>query len=125
MAAVQTPPWAHNSDSAWPPTRFAERHCQWSRGLQALHTLVMAGLPSWAPHPRGWAWPARVHRHQLCGEFSPSSPCCLPPPQALCPSPPPRLSLRRLQASLLAPGVWGDGLHSWSLTLSLNYVIHN
>lgn len=72
------PPWAHNSDTAWPPTRLAERHCQWSHSLQALHTMVMAGLPSWVPHPRGWAWPARVHRHQLCGEFSPSSPCCLP-----------------------------------------------
>lgn len=72
------PPWAHNSDTARPLTRFAEQHCQWSRGLQALHTLVMAGLPSRAPHPRGWAWPARVHRHQLYGEFSPSSPRCLP-----------------------------------------------
>lgn len=119
------PSRAHSSDTAWSPTRFAERHGQQSRSLQALHTLVMAGLPSWAtPHlGLGLASPC-PQAPALWGILS-IQPLAPPCPRALCPSPPPQLSLHHLRAGLLAPGLQGDGPRSWSLTPSLNYVIHN
>lgn len=119
------PPWAHGSDTAWSPTHFAERHGQRSCGIQALHTLVMAGLPSWAtPCPGlGLAGPC-PQAPALRGTLSIQP---LPPsaPRALCPSFAPQLSLCCLRAGLLAPGLQSDGPHSWSLTPCLNYVIHN